>query len=113
MDYQIDKIASEIMLDPHDLQEVYELFFEECKEALAQCRQVLQECDYNALRQIFHGLKGASANLRIELINNLTKKLEEAARLNDAQSIYTLLPQLKESIQQTEKQVKSYFNNAK
>ena len=107
--YRVEEIAAELMLDPEDLGEVFEAFFDETQEMLLKCEKALKNNDYQTLKKIFHSLKGSSANLRMKTLNELAVALEDGSNSFDQGLIEGSLPDLQKELTFLQEQVKNFY----
>ena len=75
-DYSVLETARELMLEPEDLEEIYELFFTDVKSWLQDYQQ-LATGDAGRLAALLHSLKGAANNLRMEETARKARQLEK------------------------------------
>lgn len=80
MSYDVEKAASELMIEPSDLTMVLEYFFSEALDIFEEYERALKSSDCKALKKIFHTLKGSSSNLRLTSLSKLAADLEAEAR---------------------------------
>ncbi|MDQ3052160.1 MAG: ATP-binding protein [Bacteroidota bacterium] len=69
------------------LKNLVELFIKQADESIEELRILSDGNDYDAIFQAAHKLKGSSLNLGAKLLTEFCKKMEEAARRKDKQSI--------------------------
>ncbi len=69
-------------------------FLDETPETLARMEQALGNADADALRQLAHGLKSASANLGLKAFSEHCRALEHQARLGQLDGLDALLKAL-------------------
>jgi len=72
----------------------FKSFIDTYPEQMQILELAIQNMNYKDIEQASHGLRGAAANLRIQAIEELTKKIEEASRENidiEYQLIYNRL----------------------
>ena len=106
MDYRLEEVADELMLEVEDLKEILEVYFEEAEEILMECETAWEASDIVSLSKLFHTFKGSAANFRLHDLSDLAVLLEKAAKEAD-------LAELKSLIMSTRKkfdQIKEYVN---
>lgn len=109
IEYNVTAAAEELMLDTSDLQEVYELFFDEAKDLLAVCRQAVREQNYMSLGKPLHNLKGIASNLRMQEITALAVKLEELGATGKGEQIESYLLELQNKIDDMQEYVHNFY----
>lgn len=111
MDYQVRLVADELLVSPEDLKEVYDSFFPETMDILAECESALQAANANLLRQRFHALKGSTANLRMNNMSALAKSLEIFALAADMDAIARELPSFRQRFELIKEQVETFYKS--
>ena len=76
----MQRMVDMLGVDPEDIMEVAEMFYDEIDDELASIRSAYEEGDIETLSRLAHGLKGSSANMGFESISELAKKLEIEAK---------------------------------
>jgi HPt (histidine-containing phosphotransfer) domain-containing protein len=107
--YSIEHVARELMLEPADLQEIYEEFFPEAAAMLSLCEREIQNDNEHLVRHGLHGIKGMAANLRMEELVGMLKEMEQWAKSGQFECIKSKLPALKQCIRSLEEQVEIYY----
>ena len=80
--------------DEELLQELLEIFEDDCPRLLQEIQQALQEGDTTRAAQTAHTLKGAAGNLEMRELHKLAEELEHRCRdgaLAEATQAYTVL----------------------
>jgi HPt (histidine-containing phosphotransfer) domain-containing protein len=108
--YDVNRVAQELGLEPEDLKDVYDIYFEETAEALEKCEHALQAKEEEELGKLFHGLKGAANNLRLEAMGNMAKSGEERSKERAFAQIVDLLTGLRQEMAVMRQQVEAFYN---
>jgi len=77
---------------------LHELLHELCKqvdESSAEVNELLAKNDFSGINRIGHGLKGASSNLDVTGIAQLSKQLEDSAAEEDRETINKIVGEIK------------------
>lgn len=109
VEYDVEEIASELMLTTSELREVFDLYFEDAATLLPDCQQVMDNQDYKSLRQIMHGFKGASANLRMDKLTDLAADLEIQAAAEREEGISLSLERVQEEINAIKEYLDAFY----
>ncbi|WP_027363895.1 Hpt domain-containing protein [Desulfotruncus alcoholivorax] len=113
MVYKVPDAAADIMVDPEDLKEVYEIYFDESRKNLSACCAALAKGDWKGVAKLAHAVKGASSNLRIHSIRYLAELLELHAKSGKTEAISVLLLALCKEFDTVRTEVQRYFHTAK
>ena len=95
----INSMITELELSKVEAIEFFTEYMEFLPEALQELETAISQDDFESLKKIAHKLKGSSANLRIEVITQLSLKLEEEASKSDKDSCTALLEEIKQHIE--------------
>ena len=68
------------------LWELLEIFQDDFRDKIGRLKDAVKSKDFNAVQNIGHALKGASANLSLLPLQAACKKMEEAGRSHEAQA---------------------------
>jgi two-component system, sensor histidine kinase and response regulator len=79
-----------------DLEELVPDFFREIDECLAKMAEHLSAGDFESLRRLGHGLKGAAANLELAELAKLFLATEEAAKAQDKRAVPETIGRVRE-----------------
>ncbi|MCW2278401.1 Hpt domain-containing protein [Heliophilum fasciatum] len=109
MTIDIVKVAEALLLEPEELEDIFEAFFEEADETLADCKRAMPSMDYEELKKLFHDLKGSAANLHLKDVTALAKVLEAAAREKNELSVQTGFPQVVQLIEDYKEEIRCYY----
>ena len=107
--YCVQEVAQDLGLEPEDLKEIYESYFEETHEMLGQWEVLWETKDTDQLAKLFHGLKGASNNLRMNELGELAKRGEELAKAGIQDSILEIMEQFQQELQRIERLVTEFY----
>lgn len=107
--YDINMIAEELMFTIEEYKEIAEIYFEEMDSLLAECQSAIQSEDYIAAGKIMHGIKGASANLRMDDIAGLAGEGEKIVKQGGGVEVVPYLPKLQEEIALIKECVEQFF----
>ena len=108
MTYSVEKAAAELMLEHEDLIEILYFFFGEADKILSQCEKAVEESDFAVLRQLFHSLKGTTANFRMDSLNQMAVTLEKAAQTDNLDLVKGMLPDFTRELNSVREQVERY-----
>jgi|GEM_PF-2204630 HPt (histidine-containing phosphotransfer) domain-containing protein len=97
-EYDIEAVAEELMFTTSELQEIFEIYFDEAVHLLPDCYAVLERQDYMEFSKIMHGFKGASANLRMKKLAQLAEELEKRGKAGGGAEMALELPLLEKEI---------------
>lgn len=90
----MDAISKDLGIDTEDAKELLDDFWKDLGTQLDSLREKIEAKDYENVRQIAHSIKGASGNLRINKIFQLTKDIEFMAKNNELSGAMNLLNQV-------------------
>ena len=82
MAYSIDTAAEELMLEPDEMKEILEAFFEDAPALLGQGKVAVAEGDSGKLARSMHSLKGAAFNMRMDALGELAARAEKGNHLS-------------------------------
>ncbi len=85
------KLLKELMLEPEQLLMLMKVFLAKMDTTLPQLEQAVAEGDFKEMARQAHSIKGSSANFRIKIVQDLAKKIEEAAISSDESCDYRKL----------------------
>ena len=105
MAYSIDTAAAELMLEPDEMKEILEAFFEDAPALLGQGRVAVAESDGAKLSRSMHSLKGAAFNMRMNALGELAARAEKGTHLSS-----DILQQIMQGIETELLSVKSAFD---
>lgn len=94
----IASIVNDLGLEEPDAAEILGSFIVDTNQMIKDIDKTFEKKDYKALSQIAHSIKGASGNLRLNNIFELTKKMEEKVKNKELTELPTMIAQLKELI---------------
>lgn len=81
--YDLDKVLKMTDGDMELLKELFQLFISDYPKKLSQFSQAIEEENFEVIQNIAHSLKGASGNLGLSSIYELTLKIENSAKEGD------------------------------
>lgn len=108
MSFTIETTAKELMLEPDELKEIFEAFFEDAVDVMAQAEQAVKEDDMKAFAKRMHSLKGSALNLRMEVIGEIARKAEKEAPAGRAER-EGILRDLQQEIEAARQVVTAYY----
>ncbi|OZA62059.1 MAG: hypothetical protein B7X72_12890 [Sphingobacteriia bacterium 39-39-8] len=76
-------IAMQIGIRPKYVPMLLKSFFSEASINLANLEDAVSIKDYAAIERYVHSIKGSAGNMKFNIVYDIFKSLEEAARLND------------------------------
>ncbi|MDD3237977.1 MAG: response regulator [Candidatus Gastranaerophilales bacterium] len=97
----IDNIVNDLGIDRPDAEELLNEFWEDLDKELPVLKSLIDDGNVEDIEQLSHSLKGASGNLRITTLYNLTKELNDRAKVNDlseAENIYNKIIEFKKQV---------------
>lgn len=116
MTYSVQSVADDFMLEAEELKMIFETFFEDIDIKLKRAEIVLANLsnepdqEFQELMEIFHAIKGAAYNLRMNEIGDLSYSLETAAKAKDSQSFSPQINELKRAVNQIAIEIKVFFS---
>lgn len=108
MAYLIEKASTELMLEPEELKEILQAFFEDAPSLIAAGRQAIAVADWSKLARSMHSLKGAAFNLRMEKIGTLAARAEHGDDLS-ADGLAELMQAMELELRQTKTEIGDCF----
>jgi HPt (histidine-containing phosphotransfer) domain-containing protein len=108
MSFLIQRACAELMLDPAELKEILQAYFEDAPQMLAQGQQAADSQDWVRLAKSMHALKGASYNLRLERLGELANMAEQGKSLPTAK-LREVLQAIQMEMQRAETEIADYF----
>ena len=108
-EYSVCETASDLLLEPEDLKEVYELFFADVRGWLHDVPQ-LAAGEREVLAGLLHSLKGSANNLRMEELAQKARLLEKDVLTGLlAADLIGRLAELELDIGELEAQIKAFY----
>lgn len=96
----LNKVSDELMFEKQDILDLFIEYFEFLPQAINDLENAVAEDDAKVIASIAHKVKGASANLRVEEIAQISLELETAAKQEKGKNIYAeLVNKLKLSLE--------------
>ena len=108
MSFLIEKASSELMLEPDELKEILQAYFEDAPQMLEQGRLAVGRQDWSSLAKNMHSLKGASYNLRLDRLGELASLAEQGNTLTIAK-LNEVLQAIELEMRNTEAEIAAYF----
>lgn len=108
-EYSIQTVAEELGLEPEDLKDIYDSYFEETREMLGQWRELWEKSDTEQLAKLFHGMKGASNNLRMDELGELAKEAEGLCKAKTPEAIPSLMEPFEREFAELEAFVQEFY----
>lgn len=87
----INKVSDELMFEKQDILDLFIEYFEFLPQAIVELENAIADNDENSITKIAHKIKGASANLRVDQITQISLDLETAAKQQHGTDIYAEL----------------------
>ena len=95
----VEKLKEDLMLEPDQIIMLLKVFLKKMDQLLPELEAAIETTDLEVIARLGHTIKGSSANFRMEAIQNLARRMEEAAAENDGTYDYgSLLEKLEEEI---------------
>ena len=82
--FDVDALISELELDHEDIVELFDDFKEFIQEAMPELKTSIESADMTKSRSQSHSIKGSAGNLRINVVYNIAKEMQDQAEANDA-----------------------------
>ena len=79
----MDKTKEELMLSSEEIIMLVKLYIKKMSKTLPELRAVIESMDFKEIRIIAHGIKGSSANFRLENLQSMSDELEKMAKKED------------------------------
>ena len=98
----IDTLIRQLGISREDVLELIELFLETARDDMDKIRTCLAQKDANGVAMASHSIKGASSNLWLTEMAELTQKMENDARNGDLTQFTGYLSKLESQIAQME-----------
>lgn len=96
----LSRVADELMFEKQDILDLFIEYFEFLPQAISDLESAIVDDDAKVVAGIAHKIKGASANLRVEEIAQISLELETAAKQEQGNNIYAeLVNKLKLSLE--------------
>ena len=92
----IEEMASEVGFSQSEAIELFDEFLEFLAQSLIKFEAEITENEFDKLKKLAHKLKGASANLKIEKVQQLCVQLENASENADKESCINVVNKIKE-----------------
>ena len=94
--YHIDvlELAKNLDFDEEDVQLLLKLFFKNSIDTLKKMKIAAKEVNFDELHSAAHSIKGASGNLRLKPIYELSEKIDELARTKKSANYVSLYEEL-------------------
>ena len=108
MSYSFEQVAAELMLEPEELQEILQAYFEDAPVLLAKGRMATDRGDWTGLAKSMHSLKGACFNLRLDHLGEMAAQAEDGKGLPQAK-LQELFQAMELAMQQMETEAQNYF----
>ena len=86
MDFSVLLAAEDLMLDPMDIREIFDAFFEDAEPLLNDGTAALRAGDRRLLSRKMHAFKGAALNLRMEALGNMAAQAEKNETLSEGEA---------------------------
>lgn len=91
----IESVVTELGIDESDAKELLDGFLADSKKMLEDLDNAFAQKDFEAIEDIAHSIKGASGNLRINSIYELTMQIISRAKTKDISGIDSLIDAVK------------------
>ena len=108
MSYSVKVMAEELMLDPSDVREIVEAFFEDAHPLLQEGKAAFQTGDRQLLSRKMHALKGSALNMRMESLGRLAAQAEKNAPFSDPE-LAEILTAIQNELAAVEASVISFY----
>lgn len=108
MSYSVEKAATDLMLDPDELKEILEAFFEDAPGMVERGRRAMESQDWENLARSMHSLKGAAFNMRMDVLGELAEMAEKAGQFPRLRQ-QELLQEIETELKQLAQDVRAYY----
>lgn len=82
----LERMTATLAVDPEDLLEIAEMFFDGIDERVDNIASAGQADDLDTMTRLAHGLKGDAANIGFNDISQIAKSLEHQGRAHAVES---------------------------
>lgn len=116
MTYSVLSVADDFMLEPEELKSIFDTFFDDLEIKLQQAEIIVSDLTaapdqkFQELMGIFHAIKGAAYNLRMNDIGDLSYRLETAAKAKESLGLSSQIDELKKMVKQIEVDIKVFYS---
>lgn len=111
MEYDVAKEANGMLLEPEELREIFELYFENAQELFDKLHNAKQTKNFTAIAELAHEFKGASLNLNLRQAAEFSKYLEVLAKQSTANGMDSALDRLEKEIAARQQDVENFYRN--
>ena len=87
----INKLRDELMLNDDEIVMLVNLFINKMKKSIPDLEDAIEILDYKKIQILAHGIKGSSANFRMENLQNMANELESMAKNHNTQYNYNYI----------------------
>ncbi len=105
-DIDLEKALEMVGGDKELLDQLLDMFIKDFPEKIKKLEEAAEENNFSVLREEAHSLKGASGNLGLIKIYEISKQIEAMAKENKAEGIKEKISQLKEQLEKLRRKVK-------
>lgn len=98
------------ILEKEKFSDLMHLYHQDSQRLIQECKDALHKEEWQHLSESAHALKGSSANVGIDIIAEMAKKLEQAAKKPDYVECLTLLGEITETQKDVLEQLTLFTN---
>ena len=109
MTYSVTRVASQLMLEPHELEMIFDTFFQSAASRLTESRVFLKSGDLTSLSRSMHALKGMSLSMQMLRLGELAVQVEESDAL-PPDSVQKLLDQMDSELIELHQTVQAFYH---
>ncbi|WP_455755631.1 ATP-binding protein [Sulfurimonas sp.] len=84
----INKLREELLLSTQEIVMLLNLFINKMKKSIPELERAIDEKDYQKMQVLAHGIKGSSANFRMDDLLKITDEFEKMAKQNNSEYDY-------------------------
>jgi len=97
-------LKDEFGMNDQEVDEILDIFFEECEEILRNMLQSIKGSKYDEVVSHAHALKGSSANINASMISEFALCIESSAKATEFSKINDIFPLLEKSFKSLQKE---------
>jgi len=96
----------EVMEDEFEM--LITMYLDDTNSMIQKMAEAIESADIEAIKSISHTLKGSSSNMFVLGISQISKIIEDNAKVNDLDSVAELIPQLQQEYQKVKLILKEF-----
>ena len=95
-------MSKNIVYVDQDLQDLIPMFLENRYEEINKIKSAITEKDFETIKKLGHTIKGVGGGYGFDYVTELGYKIEEAAKINDEESLLELVTELENHLKNVE-----------